>query len=74
MSIFNFKKPATPRTITVDKHRAVLVGGRNPITVQPVLMAEADAQAHRAFIKEYAAALKPEGMVEIQLAQRLAQA
>ena len=73
MSIFNFKKPETPKTITVDKHRAVLVGGRNPITGQPVLMAEADAQAHRAFIKEYSAALKPEGMVEIQLAQRLAQ-
>jgi hypothetical protein len=50
MSIFNFQKPATPKTITVDKHRAVLVGGRNPITGQPVLMAEADAQAHRAFI------------------------
>jgi hypothetical protein len=35
-------------------------------------MIETDAESHRKFIAEYVAALKPDGMVEIQLAQRLA--
>ena len=69
MSIFN-----RPKTINVEKHNAVLVGGRNPLTGHAVLMTEEDAKSHRAFIRDYSAALKPDGMVEIQLAQRLAQA
>jgi hypothetical protein len=36
-------------------------------------MIEADAESHRKFIAEFVASLKPDGMLEIQLAQRLAQ-
>jgi hypothetical protein len=36
-------------------------------------MIEADAESHRKFITEFVASLKPDGMLEIQLAQRLAQ-
>ena len=68
MSIFN-----RPKTISVEKQKAVLVGQRNPLTGHAVLMTEEDAKSHRAFIRDYSAALKPDGMVEIQLAQRLAQ-
>jgi len=68
MSLFN-----RPKTINVERHKAVLVGQRNPLTGHAVLMTEEDAKSHRAFIREYSAALKPDGMVEIQLAQRLAQ-
>jgi hypothetical protein len=49
------------------------VGQRNPLTGHAVLMTEEDAKSHRAFIRDYSAALKPDGMVEIQLAQKLAQ-
>jgi hypothetical protein len=73
MSLFNFNKSAAPRTITVDKQRVMLQGRRNPVTGQPVLMTEEDGKAYRQFIADYVAALQPEGMVEIQLAQRLAQ-
>ena len=66
MSIFN-----RPKTISVEKQKAVLVGQRNPLTGHAVLMTEEDAKSHRAFIRDYSAALKPDGMVEIQLAQRL---
>ena len=68
MSLFN-----RPKTINVEKQKAVLVGQRNPLTGHAVLMTEEDAKSHRAFIRDYSAALKPDGMVEIQLAQRLAQ-
>jgi hypothetical protein len=74
MSIFNFNKQASrPKTITLDDQRSVLRGSRNPVTGQAVLMTETDADSHRRFIAEYVAALKPDGMIEIQLAQRLAQ-
>ena len=36
-------------------------------------MTETDAESHRKFMAEYVAALNPDGMVEIHLAQRLAQ-
>jgi hypothetical protein len=49
------------------------MGRRNPVTGHSVLMIEADAESHRKFLAEYVAALKPDGMVEIHLAQRLAQ-
>jgi hypothetical protein len=49
------------------------MGRRNPVTGHSVLMIEADAESHRKFIAEFVASLKPDGMLEIQLAQRLAQ-
>jgi hypothetical protein len=69
MNIFNWK----PKTITLDDQKSVLRGSRNPVTGQAVLMIEADADSHRKFIAEFVASLKPDGMIEIQLAQRLAQ-
>ena len=69
MSIFS----KSPKQITVEAHKSVLQGSRDPITGHAVLMTETDAESHRKFNAEYIAALKPDGMVEIQLAQRLAQ-
>ena len=69
MNIFNWR----PKTITLDDQKSVLMGRRDPTTGQSVLRTEADAESHRKFIAEYVAALKPDGMIEIQLAQRLAQ-
>ncbi len=69
MNIFNWR----PKTITLDAQKPILMGRRNPVTGQSVLMIEADAESHRKFLAEYVANLKPDGMVEIQLAQRLAQ-
>ena len=69
MNIFNWR----PKTITLDAQKPVLMGRRNPVTGQSVLMIEADAESHRKFIAEFVASLKPDGMLEIQLAQRLAQ-
>jgi hypothetical protein len=69
MNIFNWR----PKTITLDDQKSILRGSRNPVTGQAVLMIEADADSHRKFIAEYVAALKPDGMIETQLAQRLAQ-
>ena len=62
-----------PREITVDKHRPFLQGRRNPATGHSVLMTEEDGKAYRQFIADYVAALKPDGLIELQLAQRLAQ-
>ena len=69
MNIFNWR----PKTITLDAQKPVLMGRRNPVTGQSVLMTETDAESHRKFIAEFVASLKPDGMLEIQLAQRLAQ-
>ena len=69
MNIFNWR----PKTITLDDQKSVLIGRRDPATGQSVLRTESDADAHRRFIVEYVAACKPDGMIEIQLAQRLAQ-
>jgi hypothetical protein len=69
MSIFNRR----PKTITLENQKSVLQGRRDPVTGQAVLMTETDADSHRRFIAEYVAALKPDGMVEIQLSRRLAQ-
>jgi hypothetical protein len=69
MNLFNRR----PKTITLDDQKSVLRGSRNPVTGQAVLMTETDGDSHRRFIAEYTAALKPDGMIEIQLAQRLAQ-
>ena len=69
MNIFNWR----PKTITLDDQKSVLMGRRDPVTGQSVLRTEADAESHRKFIAEYVAALKPDGMIEIHLAQRLAQ-
>jgi hypothetical protein len=69
MNTFN----KAPKQITVDAQKPVLQGRRNPVTGQAVLMTETDGETHRRFTAEYVAALKPDGMVEIQLAQRLAQ-
>ena len=69
MGLFSKK----PKTITLESHKAALQGGRNPVTGQTTLMTEQDADSYRKFIREFTAALKPDGMVEIQLAQRLAQ-
>ena len=69
MNIFNWR----PKTITLDDQRSVLQGRRNPVTGQSVLMTETDADTHRRFIAEFVAGLKPDGTLEIQLAQRLAQ-
>ena len=69
MSTFN----KAPKTITLEDQRSVLQGRRSPVTGQAVPMTETDADSHRRFIAEYVAALKPDGMIEIQLAQRLAQ-
>jgi len=69
VNIFNWR----PKTITLDAQKPVLMGRRNPVTGQSVLMIEADAESHRKFIAEFVASLKPDGMLEIQLAQRLAQ-
>jgi hypothetical protein len=49
------------------------MGRRDPVTGQSVLRTESDAESHRKFIAEFVASLKPDGMLEIQLAQRLAQ-
>jgi hypothetical protein len=62
-----------PKTITLENQKSVLMGRRDPITGHAVLMTETDADSHRKFIGEYVASLKPDGMVEIQLARRLAQ-
>jgi hypothetical protein len=70
MSLFNKKRPTQ---ITLDAHKPALEGRRNPTTGQTVLMTEKDGESYRKFIAEYMAALKPDGMVEIQLAQKLAQ-
>ena len=69
MNIFNWR----PKTITLDAQKPILMGRRNPVTGQSVLMMETDAESHRKFIAEFVASLKPDGMLEIQLAQRLAQ-
>ena len=69
MNFFNRR----PKTITLENQKSVLQGRRNPATGQSVLMTESDAESHRKFIAEYVAALKPDGMIEIHLAQRLAQ-
>ena len=69
MSIFNWR----PKTITLDDQKSVLMGRRDPVTGQSVLRTESDAETHRRFIAEFVASLKPDGMLEIQLAQRLAQ-
>ena len=69
MNIFNWR----PKTITLDDQKSVLMGRRNPVTGQATLMTETDADTHRRFIVEFVAGLKPEGTLEIQLAQRLAQ-
>ena len=69
MNIFNRR----PKTITLDDQKSVLMGRRNPVTGHATLMTETDADSHRRFIAEYVAALKPDGMIEIHLAQRLAQ-
>jgi len=68
MNIFNRR----PKTITLENQKSVLHGRRDPVTGQAVLRTESDAESHRKFIAEYVAALKPDGMVEIHLAQRLA--
>ena len=69
MNIFNWR----PKTITLDDQPSVLRGSRNPVTGQAVLMTETDSDTHRRFIAEFVAGLKPDGTLEIQLAQRLAQ-
>ena len=69
MNLFNRR----PKTITLDDQKSVLIGRRDPVTGQAVLRTESDAETHRRFITEFVAALKPDGMIEIQLAQRLAQ-
>ena len=69
MNIFNWR----PKTITLDDQKSVLMGRRDPVTGQSVLRTETDADTHRRFIAEFVASLKPDGMLEIQLAQRLAQ-
>jgi len=69
MNIFNWR----PKTITLDDQKSVLMGRRDPVTGQSVLRTESDADTHRRFIAEFVAGLKPDGMLEIQLAQRLAQ-
>jgi len=69
MNIFNWR----PKTITLDDQKSVLMGRRDPTTGQSVLMTETDAESHRKFIAEFVASLKPDGMLEIQLANRLAQ-
>jgi hypothetical protein len=69
MKLFNWR----PKTITLDDQKSVLMGRRDPATGQSVLRTESDAEIHRKFIVEYVAACKPDGMIEIQLAQRLAQ-
>jgi hypothetical protein len=69
MNIFNWR----PKTITLDDQKSVLMGRRNPVTGQATLMTETDAESHRKFIAEFVASLKPDGTLEIQLAQRLAQ-
>jgi hypothetical protein len=69
MNIFNWR----PKTITLDDQKSVLMGRRDPVTGQSVLRTESDADSHRKFIAEFVASLKPDGMLEIQLAQRLAQ-
>jgi hypothetical protein len=68
MNIFNWR----PKTITLDDQKSVLLGRRDPVTGQSVLRTESDADSHRRFIAEYVAAFKPDGMIEIKLAQRLA--
>ena len=68
MNIFNWR----PKTITLDDQKSVLMGRRNPVTGQATLMTETDAESHRKFIAEFVASLKPDGTLEIQLAQRLA--
>ena len=69
MNIFNRR----PKTITLDAQKSVLMGRRDPATGQSVLRTETDAESHRKFIAEFVASLKPDGMIEIQLARRLAQ-
>jgi hypothetical protein len=69
MSIFNWR----PKTITLDDQKSVLMGRRDPVTGQSVLRTETDADTHRRFIAEFVSSLKPDGTLEIQLAQRLAQ-
>ena len=69
MNIFNWR----PKTITLDDQKSVLMGRRDPVTGQSVLRTETDAESHRKFTAEFVATLKPDGMLEIQLAQRLAQ-
>jgi hypothetical protein len=69
MNVFNWR----PKTITLDDQKSVLMGRRDPATGQSVLRTETDADTHRRFIAEFVAGLKPDGMIEVQLAQRLAQ-
>jgi hypothetical protein len=69
MHIFNWR----PKTITLDDQKSVLMGRRDPTTGQSVLRTETDAETHRRFIVEFVAACKPDGMIEIQLAQKIAQ-
>ena len=61
------------RTIELETHRPFLQGGRNQTTCQVMVMAEEDRKLYGEFIKSYVSALNPDGLVELQLAQRLAQ-
>ncbi len=66
MNIFNWR----PKTITLDDHKSVLMGRRDPVTGQSVLRTETDADTHRRFIAEFVAGLKTDGMLEIQRCDR----
>jgi len=69
MSFMSFLTGKTNET----KQQLALDAGRFPVSGQVVLMAKEDKKAHAKFMADYTTALHPDGMVEIQLAQRLAQ-
>jgi hypothetical protein len=50
-----------------------LEAGRIPVTGQVMMMAPEDRKAYNSFMADFRSALNPYGLVELQLAQRLAQ-
>ena len=68
----SFKSFLTGKT-NETKQQLALEGGRLPATGHSVLMAPEDKKVYTKFTADYTTALKPDGMVEFQLAHRLAQ-
>ena len=65
----NFLRGKTNET----KQQLPLEAARYPVTGHVMLQAPEDRKVHHKFLADYRTALNPDGMVEVQLAQRLAQ-
>ncbi len=55
------------------RQQLALQSGRNPVTGQVITMPPPDRTVYMKFTADYTSALSPDGMVEVQLAHKLAQ-